>query len=167
MPAFKLPLSVDVVQAISPWTAFMSPIGSQFGLIKVTIGQSSEPAVEADVLSDVAGYGRQLGRIGDALVVLLSHFHPTTPLTKEEAAAIDDLKDMLQRIADVKEKHERKAVRPSPHHVTSPPSPAPEAADTPLLSAPTSAPAAVLAPEISSSAPASGRRAARRHAPRA
>jgi hypothetical protein len=126
MPTFKLPLSGDVFQAISPWTAFMSPIGSQIGLFNVRIGQSSEPAVEADVLSDVASYGKQLGRIGDALVVLLSHFHPRTPLTEEETAAIDDLKEMLQQIADVKGKHKRKALRPSAHHAPSldqPPAP--------------------------------------------
>src|SRR5262249_46425510 len=45
MPTFKLPLSGDVFQAISPWTAFMSPIGSQMGLFNVRIGESSEPAV--------------------------------------------------------------------------------------------------------------------------
>ena len=33
--------------------------------------QSSEPKVEEEVLSDVATYGKQLGRIGDALIVLL------------------------------------------------------------------------------------------------
>ena len=54
MPTLKLPLSVDVVQAINPWTAFTSPIAGQMGLFNVTIGQSSEPAVEGDVLSDVA-----------------------------------------------------------------------------------------------------------------
>jgi hypothetical protein len=126
MPIFKLPLSGDVVQTISPWTAFMSPIGSQLGLINVTIGQSSEPAVEADVLSDVASYGKQLGRIGDALIVLLAHFHPATPLTKEETAAIDDLNEMLHRIAGVKDKHQRKAMRPHPHQTPLPVSPAPE-----------------------------------------
>src|SRR5258708_20108773 len=114
MPTFKLPLSGNVFQAISPWTAFMSPIGSQVGLFNVTIGQSSEPAVEGDVLSDVASYGKQLGRIGDALIVLLAHFHPNAPLTTEETAAIDDLKDILRQIADAKEKHKRKTIRPGP-----------------------------------------------------
>jgi len=122
MPTFKLPLSGDVVQSISPWTAFMSPIGSQVGLVNITVGQSSEPAVEADVLSDVAGYGKQLGRIGDALVVLLAHFHPRTPLTQEETEAIDALKEMLDHIADVKDKHHRPALRPRP---PSPPRPDP------------------------------------------
>jgi hypothetical protein len=74
MPTFKLPLSGDVVQSINPFTAFMT--GGQFGLININLGQSSDPDVEADVLSDVAPYGKQLGRIGDALLVLLKHFTP-------------------------------------------------------------------------------------------
>lgn len=132
MPTFKLPLSGDVLQALNPWTAFTSPIGSQMGLFNVSIGQSSEPAVEADVLSDVAGYGKQLGRIGDALIVLLTHFHPRTPLSEEEAAAIADLKDMLQRIADVKGKHKRKALRPPAHHAPAPDPAKPTASSEPL-----------------------------------
>jgi hypothetical protein len=110
MPTFKLPLSGDVVQSINPFTAFMT--GGQFGLVNINLGQSSEPAVEADVLSDVATYGKQLGRIGDALIVLLAHFHPRTPLTDSETKAVDALKKMLHDIADVKEKHNREALRP-------------------------------------------------------
>ena len=113
MPMFKLPLSGDVVQSISPWTAFMSPIGNQFGLINISMGQSSEPEVEKDVLSDVASYGKQLGRIGDALIVLLAHFQPQTPLSKEEADVVAAVKEMLNGIADVKTKHKRKALRPA------------------------------------------------------
>jgi len=131
MLTFKLPLSVDMVHAISPWMAFMSPAASHPGLINVTIGQSSEPAVEADALSDVASYGKQLGRIGDALIVLLAHFHPITPLTEEESAAIDDLKEMLARIADVKDKHKRKAIRPRRHPAPLPHPLAPEPIDSP------------------------------------
>ena len=114
MPAFKLPLSGDVVQSINPFTAFMT--GGQFGLININLGQSSEPKVEEDVLSDVASYGKQLGRIGDALIVLLEHFHPQKKLTAQEEAAFDALKDMLNKIADVKEKHKRPAIYPSVTH---------------------------------------------------
>ena len=110
MPTFKLPLSGDVVQSINPFTAFMT--GGQFGLVNINLGQSSEPAVEAEVLSDVATYGKQLGRIGDALIVLLAHFHPRTPLAAEDKKAIHALKEMLAKIADVKEKHSRPALRP-------------------------------------------------------
>jgi hypothetical protein len=77
MPVFKLPLSGDVVQNISPFTAFMSPIGSQFGLINITLGQSSDPDVEKDVLSDYGTYGKQIGQISEALLVLIEAC-PTT-----------------------------------------------------------------------------------------
>jgi len=112
MPTFKLPLSGDVVQSINPFTAFMT--GGQFGLVNINMGQSSEPEVEAEVLSDVATYGKQLGRIGDALIVLLAHFHPRAPLSAEETQAIDALKAMLEEIAKVKEKHHRPALHPGP-----------------------------------------------------
>ena len=133
MPTFKLPLSGNVVQAITPWTAFMLPVAVQMGLFNVRIGQSSEPAVEGDVLSHVASYGKQLGRIGDALIVLLAHFRPVTPLTKEEADAIDDLREMLQKIANVKDKHNRRAMRPDARPLL-PVSSAPEPAGSPLPS---------------------------------
>jgi hypothetical protein len=110
MPTFKLPLSGDVVQSINPFTAFMT--GGQFGLVNINLGQSSEPKVEEEVLTDVATYGKQLGRIGDALIVLLDHFHPRKPLTADEKDAIDALKTMLEKIADVKEKYKRPALRP-------------------------------------------------------
>ena len=97
-------------QSINPFTAFMT--GGQLRAVNINLGQSSDPAVEADVLSDVATYGKQLGRIGDALAVLLAHFHPRQPLNAQEKAAIDALKEMLDKIADVKERHKRAAVRP-------------------------------------------------------
>jgi hypothetical protein len=165
MPTFKLPLSLDMVQAITPWTAFRSPIGGQMGLVNVAVGQSSEPAVEEDVLSQVASYGKQLGRIGDALIVLLAHFHPTTPLTEEETAAIDDLKDMLGQIAAVKDKHNRKAMRPrAPAPLPVSPALEPVAAPAPSMSAAAEPPAAATSP-IASSALASSRPAARKSTP--
>jgi hypothetical protein len=103
VPTFKLPLSGDVVQSINPFTALLSPIGSQFGLININVGQSSDPSVEADVLTDVAGYGKQLGRIEDALTVLLKHFKPGNA---EEKTAIDAFKELVDGVAKVKEKHD-------------------------------------------------------------
>jgi hypothetical protein len=68
--------------------------------------------VEEEVLSDVGTYGKQLGRIGDVLIVLLAHFHPRAPLKPDESKAIDELKAMLEQVADIKAKHARPAVRP-------------------------------------------------------
>src|SRR5277367_2134017 len=98
MPTFKLPLSGDVVQSFNPFTAFMT--GGQFGLININVGQTDDENVEKEVLTDVAGYGMQLGRIEDVLVVLLRHFRPEKPLRDEETAAIDALTKMLDRIAE-------------------------------------------------------------------
>jgi hypothetical protein len=112
MPVFKLPLSGDVVQNISPFTAFMSPIGSQFGLVNITLGQSSAPEVESEVLSDVGTYGKQLGQIGDALLALVERMPKELQLDADPAIAA--LKEMLHQICDIKEKHGRLALRPQP-----------------------------------------------------
>lgn len=111
MPDFRLPLGGDVVQSISPWTGFFSNLGNSFSLFSLNLGRSSNPAVEQEILSDVGSYGKQLGRIGDALAVLVAHFKPDRELTPEEAKALRDLKRMLDDIAEVKEKH---ATRTSP-----------------------------------------------------
>jgi hypothetical protein len=105
MPMFKLPLSGDVTQTINPWTAVFNPTGGQFGLVNITLGQSSAPQVEADVLTDVAGYGKQLGRIGDALMVLVKHLPKETALSHEDRAAIHALREMLADIDAVKKRH--------------------------------------------------------------
>ena len=108
MPVFKLPLSGDVVQSINPWTSFFSPSGGQYGLVNINLGQSSEPKVEADVLSDVASYGKQLGRIGDALEVLLKHVK-LDDLGEAEQRTLDILRGQLAGVEEVKERARRSA----------------------------------------------------------
>jgi hypothetical protein len=110
MPIFRLPLSGNVTQSINPWTWFFNPVGSQVGLINIDLGQSSNPAIEEEILTDVASYGKQLGRIEDALLVLLAHFRPERPLTAKEEAAIGDFKVIVGEIATVKAKHQPRAV---------------------------------------------------------
>jgi len=105
MPDFKLPLSGNVTQTINPWTFFFNPVGSQFGMININLGTSSNPAVEEQVLSDVASYGKQLGRIEDAMMVLLAHFRPERDLTPAEDKAIRGLTRMMEDIADIKQRH--------------------------------------------------------------
>lgn len=60
MPVFRLPLSGNVTQSINPWTWLFNPVGSQVGLVNIELGQSSNPAGEEEVLTDVASYGKQL-----------------------------------------------------------------------------------------------------------
>ena len=112
MPAFRLPLSGNVTQSINPWTMLFNPVGSQVGLVNIELGQSSQPAVEEEVLTDVASYGKQIGRIEDALMVLLDHFNPTRPLTDHEQQAVDDLREMVGKVAKIKEHHRRSSPQP-------------------------------------------------------
>jgi hypothetical protein len=109
MPVFKLPLSGDVVQSINPWTMLFQPQGGQWGLININLGQSSAPDVESDVLSDVGTYGKQLGKIGDALLVLMDHFKPAKALSGKEAEALGELRKMLEEIGRIKHRHKRPA----------------------------------------------------------
>jgi hypothetical protein len=71
----------NVTQSINPWTWFFNSVGSQFGLVNIDLGLLYNPAEEEEVLTDVASCGRRLGRIEDALLVLLAHFRPECPLT--------------------------------------------------------------------------------------
>ena len=106
MPDFKLPLSGNVTQTINPWTLFFNPVGSQLGLVNINLGNSSNPEIEEQVLSDVASYGKQLGRIEDVLAV---HFRPERALTSAEDKAIRDLKRLMEDVADVKRRHATEA----------------------------------------------------------
>ena len=67
MPEFRLPLSGNVTQTINPWNWVFNPV------FNVSLGTSSDPEAEQRILEDVGSYGKQLGRIGDALRVLLAH----------------------------------------------------------------------------------------------
>jgi hypothetical protein len=86
-----------------------NPVGSQVGLVNIELGQSTQPEVEEEVLTDVASYGKQIGRIEDALVVLLDHFNPGRPLTVPEQQAIDDLRELVTQVHKVKQHHRRSA----------------------------------------------------------
>jgi len=92
MPALRLPLSGD-----------FPPI------FTVNLGESSNPDIERDALT-VASYGRQLGRIEDALIVLLRHLQPKEELSEEERKAIHDFKLMVEELADVRD---RRSLRPT------------------------------------------------------
>jgi hypothetical protein len=106
MPDFKLPLSGDVVQAINPWNWFFKSEGGQFGLVNINLGKSADPQLEQRILDDVGSYGRQLGRIGEALEVLLDHVK-LDRLDEKERAAIEDFRLQLAQVTRLKEQHRR------------------------------------------------------------
>ena len=85
MPDLRLPLSGDVNQTINPWTWYFPFSGNQFGLVNISLGSAGDPAAERKILDEVGTYGKQLGRIGDVLRILVKH------LDKEKLSA-DELK---------------------------------------------------------------------------
>lgn len=100
MATMKLPLSGDVSQFISPWSWFVRQAG-QIGLFNINIGETPAPQVETQVLEDVGSYGRQIGRIADALDVLVGVLDRTS-LTEEQAAAVFAFEAQLSAVRAVK-----------------------------------------------------------------
>lgn len=82
-----LPFGGAVTQTISPLTSLFSTV----------INYKGVPAVERDVVEEVAGYGSQLGTVIDAVLVLAQG---------RNDPALDRLRDLALRIERVKQRHE-------------------------------------------------------------
>jgi hypothetical protein len=102
MATFSLPLSGNVTQSILPWTWNVG----QYGLINVEVGASENTAAEKAILDYVGSYGKQLGRIGDALIVLLDHLERKDARLKKNEAIIA-LRQQVDAVGNVKNKHPR------------------------------------------------------------
>ena len=101
MSEFRLPLSGDVTQTFNPFTWFSRTGESQIGLFNVNMGTSSNPILEQEILERVGTYGKQLGQIGDALVVLLSHLK-TSAWSEHDQRVIVKLQLQLEAIDAIK-----------------------------------------------------------------
>jgi hypothetical protein len=108
MTTFKMPLSGNVTQSILPWNWLFNSSGNQVSLVSIDLGSSSAPAVEEDVLRNVGSYGKQLGKIEDALQVLLNTYTPSRVLTEPEEKAIAELRSMIASVDGVKKRHGRR-----------------------------------------------------------
>ena len=97
------PFSGGVAQNILPWNWIANFTGSKFSWFTVNLGRSSAPEVEADILDEVGSYGRQLGRIGDVLEVLVNRL-PRDSLSEHERAAVEDFSAQLREIRRIKRK---------------------------------------------------------------
>ena len=97
---FQISLAPDQLwQAINPITAYQQ--GAQFGLINIDLGGAGDSDLERKILKTVGSYGRQLGRIGDALEVILKHVK-LGDLKPEEHDALDILKGQLASVRQAK-----------------------------------------------------------------
>jgi hypothetical protein len=104
---FKLSLAPEKLwQAINPWSFYNQ--GAQLGLINVNPGRTPRPDIEQKLLDEVGSYGRQLGRIGDALEVLIDHV-PLEGLSRAEEDAVSILKGQLAEIRKIKQREHASA----------------------------------------------------------
>jgi hypothetical protein len=102
MSQFQLSLAPQQLwQAINPWTFYQQ--GAQFGFINIDLGQTPHPEVEQAVLDEVGSYGRQLGRIGDALEVLLDRVK-LDGLSQAEKDALSALRGQLAAVRQTKQR---------------------------------------------------------------
>jgi hypothetical protein len=91
---FQISLAPEQLwQAINPWT--FNQQGAQLGFINIDLGDTAESDLERKLLDQVGSYGRQLGRIGDALEVILKHVK-LGDLKPEEQDALDILKGAVR-----------------------------------------------------------------------
>jgi len=89
----------QLMQAINPWNFYAN--GMQIGLLNINLGQTPAPEIEEKVLNEVGSYGRQLGRIGDALEVLLDHVK-LEGLDQGERDALAELRGQLAAVRRIK-----------------------------------------------------------------
>jgi hypothetical protein len=96
MFGIRSPLSGDVTQDIAP------SIGGQLGLLNINATRSGDPALEQRIITQVASYGRQLGRLVEAVDVLTRR-QSRRGLGEADIRALDQLHELAERIAAVKE----------------------------------------------------------------
>ena len=86
--------------------------GGQFGLINIDLGGAADSDLERKILKTVGSYGRQLGRVGDALEVILRHVK-LEDLSSDEQDALAVLKGQLAQVRQAKA-DQRLSAQPSP-----------------------------------------------------
>jgi len=95
-PLGRMPLSGDVTQDIAP------ALSSQLGFINIHQTRSKDPDLEQRIITEVASYGRQLGRLMEAVDVLVRR-QDRAGLTEEDQDALDDLHKLALEIEAVKQ----------------------------------------------------------------
>jgi hypothetical protein len=101
------PLSGAVSQLFEFMNSWFRTIGNQFGLVNITVGSTANPEAEKEILEDVGTYGRQLGRLGDALRVVIDHLEQAgqLKLPADKRKALVAFSYQMDKIDDIKARH--------------------------------------------------------------
>ena len=94
------PLSGDVNQAID--ASLLHAMADQLGFININGTRAGDVRLEQRITEQVASYGRQLGWVVDALEVLIRTDRPAD-LTPDDAAALDQVRNLRAEVARAKE----------------------------------------------------------------
>jgi hypothetical protein len=105
MPDFNLSLAPSrLTQTINPWTF---TLGSLF---TINLGDSADPELESRILDKAGSYGRQIGRLGDVLGILLVEAEKRgelAGLSKDDLGKIEDFRRQLKRVEELKADRKR------------------------------------------------------------
>jgi hypothetical protein len=96
------PLGGDVTQWIR--TSWIKSLSDQTGFININNVRAGDPGLERRIIEDVASYGRQLGRMMEALDVIIGHLRlgEGKDLTADERHALQDFSDLVRQVQALK-----------------------------------------------------------------
>jgi hypothetical protein len=96
----KAPLSGDIFQHLVNPSLLRD--NAQWGIFNINTMRSPDPALEQQIVTEVASYGRQLGRLLEAVDVLARQQQHRDRLDPADQLALDELQDLAQKVAATK-----------------------------------------------------------------
>lgn len=100
------PFSGAVDQAFDFMNTWFRNIGGQFGLVNITVGSTADSDLEKRILGGVGTYGRQLGRISDALRVLVEDAEKRGGLKEPQKKALDAFISQVDEVDAIKKTYQ-------------------------------------------------------------
>jgi len=105
----KTPFSGDVWQYYNPYTSwwadtFRNAMG-QYGFININEMQSSDAELEKGIVTDQASYGKQIGRVVEALQAICENLD-TTGWKPDQREALKSFLRMAEDLAQYKGDHQ-------------------------------------------------------------
>lgn len=89
---------------ITPWINFLRGATGQYGLINVNSMKTEEPEAELDIVNSVGSYGKQLGRVIEALQAVCERLDHAN-WTPEQREAVKDFIRLAEDIDKYKREH--------------------------------------------------------------
>ncbi|HSB95327.1 MAG TPA: hypothetical protein VLC91_02695, partial [Spongiibacteraceae bacterium] len=74
---------------LGPFFNYWTTSSGQYGLVNIRYGASSDAQTEQDIVENVAGYGKQIGRVLDAVVFLAKHLGKKDKSILTDQAIVD------------------------------------------------------------------------------